>query len=156
MIFSDFHSRKRTAPTARTAVSRHIRLEGHKMHLLALLASFRHLNQLLSSPALLTIVRSYVPPATVNALNTGPEHTQARRTIAFLSGLKDLVKVWHDKWRETNRGWRRPRWVDSEDLGKVFFQSGVILMIDPCLSRLNRINLARNAARVSKIKVRDS
>jgi hypothetical protein len=90
------------------------------MHLLSLLASFRYLNNLLSSPSLLKILRSYVPPATVNALNTGPEVTQARRTIAFLSGLKDIVATWSNKWKETKRGWRRPRWVDPEDLGKVF------------------------------------
>jgi hypothetical protein len=89
------------------------------MHLLSLLASFRHLNHLLSSPSLLQILRLYVPPATVNALRAGPEHTQARRTIAFLSGLKDLTSTWSIKWNETKRGWRRPRWVDSEDLGKV-------------------------------------
>jgi len=96
------------------------------MYLLALLASFRNLNSLLSSPTLLKIVRAYVPPATVNALNTGPEHTQARRTIAFLSGLKDLVKLWRDKWKETKRGWRRPRWVDMADLGKVRRRTTII------------------------------
>ena len=89
------------------------------MYLLTLLASFRHLNHLLSAPSLLKLLRQYVPPATINALNTGPEHTQARRTIAFLSGLKDLVSSWSEKWKETKRGWRRPRWVNSEDLGKV-------------------------------------
>jgi hypothetical protein len=57
--------------------------------------------------------------ATVNALNTGPEHTQARRTVAFMSGLKDLATSWSKKWRETKIGWRRPRWVERDDLGKV-------------------------------------
>lgn len=89
------------------------------MHLLSLLASFRNLNLLLSSPSILKILRPLIPPATVNALNTGPEHTQARRTIAFLSGLRDVVSLWSEQWKETRKGWRRPRWVDPEDLGKV-------------------------------------
>ena len=89
------------------------------MHLLCLLGSFRHLNHLLSSPKLLTILRAYVAPATINALNTGPGITQARRTIAFLGGLHDLVSLWGPNWHETKRGWRRPRWVDPQDLGKI-------------------------------------
>ena len=89
------------------------------MHLLCLLGSFRHLNQLLSSPKLSAILRAYVAPATINALNTGPEISQARRTIAFLGGLHDLVSTWGPNWHETKRGWRRPRWVDPQDLGKI-------------------------------------
>jgi hypothetical protein len=104
------------------------------MHLLALLASFRHLNNLLSSASLLKVLRQYVLPATINALNTGPEHTQARRTIAFLSGLKDVVSTWSSKWKETKRGWRRPRWVDPEDLGKVC-RLCKFAELDPCISR---------------------
>jgi xeroderma pigmentosum group C-complementing protein len=115
----DSEREKRAVTTARTAASRQIRLEGHKLHLLALLASFRHLNSLLSSPSLLKIVRPFVPPATINALNTGPELPQSSRTVAFLRGLKDIMKTWHDKWRETKQGWRRPRWVAPTDLGKV-------------------------------------
>ena len=110
--------------TPRNAIVRQIRMGGHKMHLLCLLASFRHLNSLVSSPALLKILRPMVPPATVNALNSGPEVTQARRTIAFLSGLKDLVATWSERWKETKKGWRRPRWVDKEDLRKVRSQLG--------------------------------
>lgn len=113
------YRKKRAQITPRNAIVRKIRLEAHKMHLLALIASFRRLNHLLSSPSLLKHLCSYVPPATKNALTTGPEHTQARRTIAFLSGLKDLVSTWSSKWKETKRGWRRPRWVDHDDLGKV-------------------------------------
>jgi hypothetical protein len=105
------------------------------MYLLALLASFRHLNHLLSSPSLLKLLRPYVQPATVNALNAGPEHTQARRTIAFLTGLKDLVSTWSAKWKETKRGWRRPRWVDQDDLGKVSPHLSSANS-DPCSSRL--------------------
>lgn len=107
------------------------------MYLLALLASFRHLNHLLSSPSLLKILRPYAPPAIVNALNTGPEHTQARRTIAFLSGLKDIVSIWSNKWKETKRGWRRPRWVDQEDLGKVQSSGYLADVVDPFIFRLN-------------------
>jgi|SRR5579862_4019049 len=115
-----YSSKKRTPAPARTAISRQIRLEAHKMHLLTLLAAFRNLNNLLSSTVLLKVVRPYILPAIVNGLNSGPEHTQARRTIAFLSGLKALAKIWHEKWQETKRGWRRPRWVQPEDLGKVY------------------------------------
>jgi xeroderma pigmentosum group C-complementing protein len=110
-------TRRTTVP--RTALTKQIRLEAHKMHLLTLLASFRNLSFLLSSPSLLSVLRPVVPPATVNALNAGIEHTPARRTVAFLSGLKDLMTDWHNSWKETSRGWRRPRWVDKEDLGKV-------------------------------------
>ena len=104
---------------ARTAVVRQIRMEAHKMHLLCLLASFRHLNSLLSTPVLLNYLCAMIPPATRHALNSGAEISQARRTIAFLSGLKDIVADWSERWRETKKGWRRPRWVDKEDLGKV-------------------------------------
>jgi xeroderma pigmentosum group C-complementing protein len=117
--FSNHSRKKKSLSTPRTAVSRHIRLEAHKMYLLSLLASFRNLNDLLSSPSLLKILRPYIVPATVNALNAGPEHTQARRTISFLSGLRDVAQSWSERWKETKRGWRRPRWVDPEDLGKV-------------------------------------
>src|SRR5579859_5878750 len=116
---SNYLRRKKSLGTPRTSLSRRIRLEAHKMYLLSLLSSFRHLNLLLSSPSLHKILRPYVPPAIVNALNAGPEHNQARRSISFLSGLRDIAQSWSDKWRETNRGWRRRRWVDPEDLGKV-------------------------------------
>ena len=123
----------------RNATARKVRLEAHKMHLLALLASFRHLNHLLSSPSLLKLLRPYVQPATFNALNTGPEHSQARRTIAFLTGLKDLVSTWSAKWTETKRGWRRPRWVDQDDLGKAS-PDLTSTNSDPRSSRLERID----------------
>jgi len=105
------------------------------MYLLSLLASFRHLNHLLSSPSLLKILRSGVPPGTVNALNAGPEHTQARRTISFLSGLRDISQSWSERWKETKRGWRRPRWVDPKDLGKVVSPMWIRerLILDPCV-----------------------
>ena len=114
--------KKRVAVIPRNAIVRQIRMEAHKMHLLCLLASFRHLNSLLASPELLKVLRPMVLPATRNALNSGPEVSQARRTIAFLSGLKDIVATWSERWKETKRGWRRPRWVDKEDLGKVSSQ----------------------------------
>lgn len=117
---SSNHARKRRSlGTPRTSLSRRVRLEAHKMYLLSLLSSFRHLNHLLSSPGLLQFLRPYVPPAIVNALNAGPEHKQARRSISFLSGLRDIAQLWSERWKETKRGWRRPRWVDQEDLGKV-------------------------------------
>jgi xeroderma pigmentosum group C-complementing protein len=130
------YRKKRTQITPRNAIVRKIRLEAHKMYILALIASFRHLNHLLSSPSLLTHLHAYVPPATKNALTTGPEHTQARRTIAFLSGLKDLVSTWSSKWKETKRGWRRPRWVDHDDLGKVFRIVRDLSDVDSFASRL--------------------
>ena len=130
---TDFSSKKRAAITPRNATVRTIRLEAHKMHLLSLLASFRYLNHLLSSPSLLKILRQYIPPATINALNTGPEHTQARRTIAFLSGLKDIVSTWSQNWKETKRGWRRPRWVETDDLGKVILIVCYFTNLDPCI-----------------------
>ena len=105
--------------TRSNKIIRQIRLEGHKMYLLALLGSFRHLNTLLSAPALLKLLHPFIPPAIVNGLKTGPEHTQAQRSIAFLRGLRELVALWSQKWKETTRGWRRPRWVDAKDLGKV-------------------------------------
>ena len=105
--------------TRSNKIIRQTRLEGHKMYLLALLGSFRHLNTLLSSPVLLKPLRPFIPPAIANALKTGPEHTQAHRSIAFLRGLRELVALWSQSWKETKQGWRRPRWVDAKDLGKV-------------------------------------
>ena len=89
------------------------------MHLLCLLGSFRHLNTLLSSPALLQTLRPVIPAAIENALKSSPEFTQAQRSIAFLRGLRELVALWAPAWKETKRGWRRPRWVDPPDLGKI-------------------------------------
>ena len=119
MVFINLFSPKRMSMIPRNAFMKRIRLEAHRMYLLCLLASFRHLNVLLSSQSILRILRSYVPPANVNGLNAGPEYTQSRRTMAFLSSLKDLASAWSESWIESRRGWRRPRWVDSEDLGKV-------------------------------------
>jgi hypothetical protein len=103
----------------RNAIIRQIRLEAHKIYLLSLLAAFRHLNNLLSSSSLLQILHPFVPPGIANALKTGPDYTQTQRTAAFLRGLRELVALWSSKWKETKRGWRRPRWVDTADLGKV-------------------------------------
>jgi xeroderma pigmentosum group C-complementing protein len=89
------------------------------MYLLTLLGSFRYLNTLLSSPALLKTLRPAIPPAIENALKSGPEFTQAQRSNAFLRGLRELVALWTPLWKETKRGWRRPRWVEPPDLGKI-------------------------------------
>src|SRR5437763_2044894 len=93
---SNHLSRKKSLGTPRTSLSRHIRLEAHKMYLLSLLSSFRRLNFLLSSSSLHKILRLYVPPAIVNALNAGPEHNHARLSISFLCGLRDFVHLLSD------------------------------------------------------------
>lgn len=113
------NSKKRTSTQPRTGIHRQIRLEAHKMHLLSLLGSFRYLNTLLSSPALFRYLRCELPPAIKNGLKSVPEFTQAQRSMAFLRGLREAVGLWASAWKETKRGWRRPRWVDPPDLGKI-------------------------------------
>lgn len=98
-----------------SAAEKQLRLTIHKVHLLCLLSHVSKRNHLCNDSEAQAVLKRLLPPTVITELHVEPRYSQMQRTKAFTQSLEQIVELWHQRFKITATGLRKPKWAANLD-----------------------------------------